>query len=160
MDPDDLVIRPARPDEADILSHIIFRAGTDWNYPRGLMDYCSEAGELSISSEEIEANPTYVVEDGEDGEILGFYSIKPTDDCGCAITNLCVLPEYVGTEMRAALFLHACELAETSGAEYLDVVSDPGAAQFYEEMGAERIGERVERSSIGRRALPVLRLNL
>jgi N-acetylglutamate synthase-like GNAT family acetyltransferase len=160
MDPDDLLIRPARPDEAEILSHMIFRARTYWDYPREMMDYWSERGELSVTAEEIEENPTYVAEDAESGEVLGFYSIGTAEDGCCFINDLWVMPEYIGSEIRAALFLHACVLAETSGADYIHMISDPNAEAFFEEMGAQRIGEKIERFPLGHRALPLLRLKL
>jgi N-acetylglutamate synthase-like GNAT family acetyltransferase len=114
---------------------------------------------MSLSPEEIEEDPTYLIADEEEDEILGFYSIR-ISGAECAIKNLCVLPEYVGTNIRAKLFLHACEVAEASGAKQVTVVSDPLACGFYEEMGAERIGEMIDPSPVGDRALPVLKLDL
>ncbi|MDR3322558.1 MAG: GNAT family N-acetyltransferase [Synergistaceae bacterium] len=159
MDPDDTVIRPARLDEADILSHICFRARSYWEYSRELLSHWDESGALSISSEEIEEHPVYVAEDAEEGEILGFYSMRVSGD-ECGITNLCVLPELVGTEIRSMLFLHACEIAEASGACFVTVLSDQLASGFFEEMGAERVGEKIIPSPVGDRALAVFKLNL
>ncbi|MDR1481419.1 MAG: GNAT family N-acetyltransferase [Synergistaceae bacterium] len=160
MDPDDLIIRQARPEEAELLSHMIFRARTYWDYPKAMTDYWTEGGELSVTPEEMEKNPTYVAEDAEENEVLGFYSIRTAED-GCRfIGNLWVAPEYVGSRILATLFFHACELAKTLGSEYLLMISDPNAAVFYEEMGAVRVGEKPARCSDGRNALPVLRLRL
>ncbi|MDR3353642.1 MAG: GNAT family N-acetyltransferase [Synergistaceae bacterium] len=158
MDPDDLVIRPAKPEEAELLSHMIFRARTYWDYPRELMDYWAERGDLSITPEEIEENPTYVAEDSD--EALGFYSLETAEDGSSLIANLWVMPEYVGSEIPSSLFFHACELAKTSGSDCLFMISDPNAAAFYEEMGAERIGEKLAKFSEGQSALPVFRLRL
>ncbi|MDR1943916.1 MAG: GNAT family N-acetyltransferase [Synergistaceae bacterium] len=158
MDYEDLEIRPARFDEADLLSHICFRARSYWDYPRELMAYWEESGELSVSSEEIEKDPAYVIENGG-LEVLGFYTMR-IEGGECRIRNLCVLPEYVGANIRTMLFLHACELAETLGAESVVAVSDSFASSFYEEMGAERIGEDIERSPAGDRTMAVLKLDL
>jgi N-acetylglutamate synthase-like GNAT family acetyltransferase len=158
MDPDDLAIRPARPEEAEFLSHLIFRARTYWDYPRELMEYWAERGDLSITPEEIEENPVYVAEDSD--EVLGFYSIETAEDGSRLIGNLWVMPEYIGSEIPSALLFHACELAKTSGSDCLFMISDPNAAAFYEKMGAERIGEKQAGRLDGKSALPVLRLRL
>ncbi|MDR3320841.1 MAG: GNAT family N-acetyltransferase [Synergistaceae bacterium] len=157
MDPDSLVIRPARFDEADLLSQVCFRARSYWEYPRELLVHWEESGAMSVSPEEIDENPTYLIED--EGEVLGFYTLRISGS-ECLIENLCVLPEFVGADLRARLFLHACEIAEASGANQITIVSDPLACGFYEEMGAERIGEKIDRSPVGDRALPVLKLDL
>jgi N-acetylglutamate synthase-like GNAT family acetyltransferase len=159
MDPDSLIIRPARFDEADLLSHVCFRARSYWEYPRELLAHWEESGAMSVSPEEIEENPTYLIADEDEDEVLGFYTLRISDS-ECLIENLWVLPEFVGTDLRARLFLHACEVAEASGAKRLTVVSDPFSSGFYEEMGAEQIGEKIDRSPVGDRALPVLKLDL
>jgi N-acetylglutamate synthase-like GNAT family acetyltransferase len=139
---------------------MIFRARTYWDYPKAPTLDWPEWGELSITAEEMEKNPTYVAEDAEDNEVLGFYSIKTAEDGCCFIGNLWVTPEYVGSDILATLFFHACELAKTLGSEYLIMVSDPNAASFYEEMGAVRMDENPAMPSGGRDVLPVLRLRL
>jgi N-acetylglutamate synthase-like GNAT family acetyltransferase len=140
MDSNDFTIRPARLDESDLLSHIRFRARSYWEYPRGLLSHWLESGEFSISPEEIEGNLTYVAEDEEEGEVLGFYSIRVSGP-ECEMKCLSILPEFLGTDMRTALFFHACETAEAAGAKFMTVVSDPFSSGFYEEMGAEQTGE-------------------
>jgi N-acetylglutamate synthase-like GNAT family acetyltransferase len=156
MDLNDFTIRPARLDESDLLSHIRFRARSYWDYPRETLNYWLESGELSISPEEIEVNPTYVAED-EEGEVMGFYSIRIFGS-ECEIKCLCVLPEFLGAGLRSTLFFHACEIAESAGAISMTVLSDPFSSSFYEEMGAERTDEVSSPGSDC--AMSVLRLNL
>lgn len=142
-----------------MLSHICFRAKSYWEYPRELMSHWVESGVLSITPEEIEEHPTYVAEDEEEDEVVGFYSLRIRDG-ECRVKDLCVLPEMVGTDIRALLFLHACEIAEELGADSVMMVSDDLSRGFYEEMGAEPVGEKVDRSPAGDRLLAILRLNL
>lgn len=159
MAADDLVIRPAREGEADILSHLIFRSKGYWGYAWELMDYWSDAGELSITAEEIASCPVYLLEDEEENEIIGFYSLSKGER-EWELKNLWVVPEHIGTGMGCRLFLHACEIAETAGAATMIIVSDPHAEGFYIEMGAVRIGEKPLESPHGTRYLPILRMNL
>ena len=159
MSADDLVIRPAREGEAEILSHLIFRSKGYWGYSRELMDYWYEEGELSISAEEVESKPVYLLEDEEENEVIGFYSLSAGEG-EWELKNLWVAPEHIGTGMGGMLFLHACEIAETAGAASLIIVSDPHAEGFYIEMGAARIGEKPLESPQGTRYLPILRMNL
>lgn len=159
MDPDDLIIRAAGPDEAETLSHLAFRAQAYWEYPKERMDAWLEAGAFTISPDEIEANPTYVVEDEEEMEILGFYSFEIEDDL-CRLKTLSVLPEHIGAGIRTTLFLHACEFAETLGALTMLITPYPHEIGFYEEMGARQAGEPSASSEPEDRTLPVFRLNL
>lgn len=159
MDPDDLILRPAGPDEEETLSHLIFRSRAYWDYPKELMEYWLESGDFNISAEAIETNPTYVIEDEEEREILGFYSMS-IEGAEARMNHLWVMPEHVGTDLRSMLFLHACEVAETAGAETLIVVSDPHLSGFYEEMGAENIGEKIVPLPSGKQSLPILRMNI
>lgn len=159
MDPDDLVIRAARADEAETLSHMIFRAITYWDYPRELTDHWLESGKLGITPEEIENDPTYVAEDEEELEVLGFYSMRMREK-SCELKHLFVAPEFLGSDIRSMLFLHACEVAETAGAEYMRMTADFHLSSFYEEMGAEIVGEEREPSPHGPRTLKIFRLPL
>ncbi len=159
MNVEDLAIRPARPDEAEALSHLMFLARADWEYPRELIEHWIVSGGLTITPDEIENDAAYVAEDEEEAELIGFYSLR-FQDGEAQLRELCVLPEHVGEGVRTSLFLHACELAETSGAESVTIVAHPHAERFYEEMGAERVGEVACPAPLGMPALPVLRMNL
>ena len=70
-----------------------------------------------------------------------------------------MLPDEIGTGLGGKLFLHACEMAETMGADELYIVSDPNAEEFYRQMGAEKIGEE-QTEGMPERLLPVMRMKL
>ena len=159
MDSDDLIIRAARPDEAELLSHMIFRAASYWEYPRELLDHWLEEGRFNVTPEEIERGCTFLVEDEEEDEVLGFYTIVVQGEV-CELKHLFVLPEYAGADVREALFFDACELAETIGAEYLTVTVDAHEAGFYEEMGAALYEKRQIGTPLGDVTFDVMRLSL
>lgn len=159
MDPDDVVVRPARPDEAETLSHMIFRSRTYWGYTKEMMEYLHGSDASCISPDDVENDPTYVAWGNEGMEILGFYSMR-LDGMEGRINHLWVMPEYVGSDIRSMLFLHACEVAETAGAKSVIVVTDPHMSGFYQEMGAELIGEKILSLPSGKRTQPILRISL
>ena len=70
-----------------------------------------------------------------------------------------VLPEEIGTGLGGKLFLHACEIAETMGAEELNILSDPNSEGFYVHMGAEHAGD-TECKEIPGWTQPVLHIKL
>ena len=78
---------------------------------------------------------------------------------GWWLRHMWVLPEEIGTGLGGKLFLHACEIAETMGAEELNILSDPNSEEFYIHMGAERAGE-TECKEIPGWTQPVLRIKL
>lgn len=159
MQTDETAIRQARVEDAEALSHLMFRSKGYWDYPRDLMEYWSEKGELSITQEEIVSCPAYLLEYPETGEIIGFYSLEAANG-EWELKNLWVAPEHIGFGVGCALFLHACEIADMRGASSLTIVSDPHAVGFYTEMGAVLIGEKALDSPHGTRYLPILRISL
>ena len=160
MDPDDLVIRPARPDEAETLTHMVFRARAYCDYPGDLMEQWLESGEIDVTQEEIEEDLTYVIEDEEELEVLGFYSLHLIGGGLCELVRLYVMPEHIGSDIRSMLFFHACELAETSGAESIIMEGDIHVSGFYSEMGAEEIAGESVPHPFRERQVPLMRLNL
>ncbi|GHV54567.1 hypothetical protein FACS1894216_14860 [Synergistales bacterium] len=135
-----LTIRPAMPYEADRLSHICFRAMAYRGSTTELLNGLEETDHFSVSPDDIEANMAYVAEDEEEGDAVGFYLMRASEN-ECVVNKFYVIPESVGEDARAHLFFHACEMAETAGAECLTIEAEPEAMGFFEEMGAEPIGD-------------------
>jgi len=143
-------IRPARADEADLLSDLAFRSKRAWGYDDLFMEACRE--ELHVTPESIGICPTFVAESG--GEIVGFYQLE--DD---ALSAMFVEPERMRSGVGRALCAHLTALARARRLAAVVIQSDPNAQGFYEAMGAERIGETPS-ASIPGRLLPLLRLSL
>ncbi|MEG1799702.1 MAG: GNAT family N-acetyltransferase, partial [Synergistaceae bacterium] len=131
---DDVRIRPASPEEAEDLSDIAWRSKEYWNYPIETMNEFRNF--LTITEDFIEANPTYVIENEETEDKLGFYSLETDEDGKFWIRHMWVIPEYIGAGVGGELFLHACETAETVGASEIYIVSDPSGEEFFLHMGA------------------------
>ncbi len=155
---DDVRIRPALPEEAEGLSDIAWRSKEYREYPVEMMNEFREF--LTITETFLENNPAYLVENEETGEILGFYCLELLDDGKWWLRHLWVAPEHIGTGIGGKLFLHACEMAETVGAEELSILADPDGAEFFLHMGAEKVGEVTFKVGSIERILPLLHIKL
>lgn len=155
---EDVRIRPAEPEEAELLSDVAWRSKEYWEYPVEMMNLFRDF--LTITDDFIEKNPTYLAENEETGEIIGFYSIELLDDSKWWLKHLWVAPEHIGTGVGGELFLHACEIAETVGADELNIVADTNVEEFYLHMGAEKNGEKIQKIGGLERKLPIFLIRL
>lgn len=154
---DEVRIRPAAPEEAEELTDVAWRSKGYWEYPVELMNEFREV--LTITEDFLENNPAYVLENEETEEIMGFYAIEQRAG-EWWLEHLWVTPEHIGEGLGGELFLHACETAETVGAEVLNIESDPNAEDFYTHMGATRTGDMTYKAGHVDRTVPVLRMTL
>ena len=90
-----MTIRPALPEEADLLSHIAYSAKAHWGYPERWMEIWKP--QLTFSSEYFTTNESWVAE--KDGNPVAFYTLweKKGD---AWIENLWVRPEFIGMGIR------------------------------------------------------------
>jgi len=129
-------IRPALPEEADILSHIAFSAKAHWGYPKRWMEIWKP--QLTFSPEYFEANESWVAE--KDHTPIAFYTLQQKNS-NAWIENLWVLPEKIGRGVGRKLFLHALSRSRLRGQLNLQLEANPNALGFYEKMGMSKIGE-------------------
>ena len=130
-------IRPARLEEAQLLSELALRSKAHWGYDDAFLDACRPV--LMVEASSIESGWVYVVEIAECS--AGFYSLKPLEDA-IDLDMLFVDPWAIGQGCGARLFAHACAMAQRLGGTRLIVESDPNAEAFYVRMGMARYAER------------------
>ncbi|MFD8707106.1 GNAT family N-acetyltransferase [Kitasatospora sp. NPDC059648] len=147
-------IRPARPDEAGLLTGIALRAKAYWGYDEAFMAACRE--ELTLDAAAVERASTVVAEDG--GRVLGFAALTGAPPSG-ELDMLFVEPDRIGGGIGRALFEHVREQARAAGLRRFTIDSDPNAEPFYLAMGATRIGSTPSGSVPGRE-LPLLEVAL
>ncbi len=147
-------IRPARLEEAQLLSELALRSKAHWGYDDAFLDACRPV--LMVEASSIESGWVYVVEIAECS--AGFYSLKPLEDA-IDLDMLFVDPWAIGQGCGARLFAHACAMAQRLGGTRLIVESDPNAEAFYVRMGMARYAERESSVQAGR-WLPLLALEL
>lgn len=151
-------IRPAEQGEAESLSALAWNSKEYWDYT--IEEMSAFYPLLEITEEFLEGNPTYVMEDEETGELLGFYSIGKDREGLCWLRHIWVSPEHIGTGLGGRLFLDACEMAETVGAGDLYILAYPNSEPFFLYMGAERLGEKTVESETVEHKLPMLMMKL
>jgi len=147
-------IRPARADEAELLTELSLRSKAFWGYDAGFLARCRAV--MTVKARSIETHPHHVAE--LDGRIAGFYGFEPEAE-GVGLDYLFVETDLVGRGVGRALWRHAVDTARGRGHRALIVVSDPNAEGFYLKMGCRRIGTRPSDLENGRQ-LPLLRLAL
>jgi ribosomal protein S18 acetylase RimI-like enzyme len=124
-----MLIRPAKPSEADVLTAIAFAAKQYWGYSPQTMK--SWETMLSISPIAIELNPTFVA---FDRDVLGFYMLS--HGIGWELEHLWVSPQFIRRGVGKKLLMHAAEYVRSNGGSTLHIDADPNAESFYRACGA------------------------
>jgi GNAT superfamily N-acetyltransferase len=153
--PDELLIRPARPDEAAALSDLARRSKAHWGYDAAFLAACRD--DLTLTPGQIARDAVYVVAAG-DGPPQGFYQLTGAGT-EPMLNALFVTPDAIGRGLGRRLWAHAVALAAGRGARGLTLQSDPHAAGFYRAMGARLVGETPSTVFPGR-MLPTFRVTL
>jgi GNAT superfamily N-acetyltransferase len=155
---DAFTIRPARIDEATLLTDLSLRSKAVWGYEASFLARCRLV--MQVKTEALAAQPHYVAEavGSAPGRILGFYGFEDVEG-GVGLDYLFVEPDAIGMGVGTALWRHAVQIARALGHRSLVVVADPNAEGFYRRMGAMPIGAQPSDLEPGR-LLPVLRFSL
>ncbi len=132
----DLLIRPARLEEAAALHDLTQRSVMYWGYPPEFLDWEPES--IAVTPEFLQGATAAVMQMGD--EIVGYYALVQKDD-GLYLDKLFVDPGWIGTGLGKRLWLHAVDQARAVGAPTLHIDADPNAAPFYTAMGARLIKE-------------------
>jgi GNAT superfamily N-acetyltransferase len=138
-------LRPARPDEAALLSDLALRSKGHWGYDAAFLAACRD--ELTIPADEIGTRRTTIAE--EDGTVVGHYTIDGTAPVA-ELGQMFVDPGHIGRGVGRALWAHAVERARAEGIRTLTIDADPHAEAFYLAMGAIRTGSTPSGSIPGR----------
>jgi len=147
------VIRPARVDEARSLSDLALRSKASWGYSQTLMK--SFQAELTLTALDLAAVLVVEVE----GAVAGFYSWLPVSEARAELGHLFVEPTWQRRGLGRLMIADALRRAGARGFRFLEIQGDPNAAQFYEQVGATRVGER-ESDSVPGRMLPLFEITL
>lgn len=147
-------IRAAKPDEAAILSDLALRSKAHWGYDEAFLRACR--AELTLRPDDVAAQRATVAQDGD--RVVGFYTLNgqaPEGELGC----LYVEPAHIGSGIGSRLWHHAVDTARTLNLKRFTIDADPYAEDFYQKMGAVRIGS-VPSGSIPGRLLPQMAYHL
>jgi GNAT superfamily N-acetyltransferase len=128
-------IRPARIDEATLLSELTLRAVAYWGYDATFMAHAREA--VRVQPEYLDQGTGFVLD--EAAGVAGFYILRH-DPPEIDLHYLMVEPHLIGTGRGKRLWRHAVATAAERGATVLTITSDPKAEPFYRAMGAVTVG--------------------
>ena len=149
-----ILLRDVRQDELSILTELCLRSKAVWGYDEAFMRACRD--ELTLRPDALQTSYLQVAEREEIAVGVAQIKIVGRD---ADLMRLFVEPDLLGAGVGRLLFEWAAARARDLGADSMTIEADPGAAPFYERMGARQIGF-VPSQSIPGRALPLLRLEL
>lgn len=147
-------LRNALPDELPGLSGLCLRSKAHWGYDEAFMTACRT--ELTLHPDALESTSLQVAE--RDAAVIGLAQVKVTG-ADAELLKLFVEPSLLGTGIGRLLFDWATARARNLGATRMTIEADPGAAPFYERMGAYQAGFTPSQSIPGR-MLPCMLLEL
>jgi len=137
----ELVIRPARADEREVLEQLQWRSSLIWESHRD--DLLAHPDAIDLPAEWIAAGRVFVAE--RLGEAVGFCVVLSRGAGEAELDGMFVDPGAMGGGVGRELMAQAERIARSVGAGVLMVVADPHAERFYLKLGFERAGETVTR---------------
>jgi N-acetylglutamate synthase-like GNAT family acetyltransferase len=149
------LIRPARIDEAGLLSDLALRSKGLWGYTADFLAACRD--ELTLSAEYIETSLVYILQ--EDDRIVGFYGLMAKRSDAVELLYLFIEPEALKRGYGRRLWEHATMVAAGLGYRKIIIQSDPHAEPFYQLMGARRVGV-IDSLVQANRSLPLMEFQI
>jgi GNAT superfamily N-acetyltransferase len=147
-------LRDARQDELPDLSELCLRSKAVWGYDDAFMIACRT--ELTMRPDELRSTHLQVAERHSSVAGLAQVKVAGTD---ADLLKLFVEPVLLGSGVGRLLFEWATTRARGLGAVRMIIDADPGAAPFYQRMGARHAGLAPSQSIPGR-MLPRLQMEL
>ena len=145
-------LRDVRPDELPDLSDLCLRSKAVWGYEDAFMTACRS--ELTLRSDELRSTHMQVAQ--RDTRVVGLAQVKIIG-VDAELLKLFVEPAELKSGVGRLLFEWATARARDLGAIKMVIEADPGAAPFYERMGARQVGFTASQSIVGR-MLPRLQM--
>lgn len=146
------LLRPARPEDAALVSELALRSKAHWGYDAAFLEACR--AELTWTAEQCGSGDVVLAE--RDGRVVGFYALGLGAAPDRGELDACfVEPAVIGSGVGGVLLRGALAEARRRGWRRLALDADPGAEGFYLRHGARRVGE-VPSGSVPGRLLPRL----
>ena len=147
-------LRDALEDELPSLTALCLRSKAVWGYDDAFMMACR--AELTLFPDELKCTHVQVAERGT--IVVGLAQVKVANT-DADLLKLFVEPALLRSGVGGLLFEWATAKAQSLGAVRMVIEADPGAAPFYERMGARHAGFAPSQSIQGR-ILPRLLMEL
>ena len=151
----DLTFRRVMPEDLLILNQLIREGKAYWGYPEAGIDrFMDQFGISDISY--FKKSFGFILESSEG--VIGTY-IFSSDESGPMLDHLFLNTQFIGQGYGRQLWDHCVESARKKGWELFTFWADPNALEFYEHMGAIKIGERPMITLTGHMA-PIMQFNI
>ena len=128
------MIRPARPDEGELLREIAVAAKSHWGYEPDWVREWAARGDFSPQA--LRDRDVFVAE--IDGGVVGWAAAVFAGDVWW-LDDLWIVPEAMRVGIGRRLFQHAATLGRQRGATRMEWEAEPNALGFYEKMGARHV---------------------
>jgi len=138
-------LRNALQDELSSLSALCLRSKAHWGYDEAFITACR--AELTLHPDELDTTSLRVAE--RDAAVAGLAQVKVVGP-DAELLKLFIEPALLGSGIGRLLFEWATAKARDLGATRMTIDADPGAAPFYERMGAHHAGFAPSESIPGR----------
>jgi GNAT superfamily N-acetyltransferase len=138
LDHRDLRIRPARADEAELLTGIAHRAKAHWGYSPELIATWRAA--LTLTPHDIALYRVALASSAN--AVTGFYALETSTvpDALWSLMHFWIDPPWHGKGIGRNLFEHAARAVREGSGGGLLIESDPHATTFYQRLGARLVG--------------------
>lgn len=147
-------LRNALQDELSSLSALCLRSKAHWGYDAAFITACR--AELTLHPDDLQTTNIQVAE--SDAAVAGLAQVRVVG-MEANLLKLFIEPALLGAGIGRLLFEWATSKARDLGATTMTIDADPGAAPFYERMGAHHAGF-VPSGSIPGRMLPRMLMQL
>ncbi|SRR5690606_8155825 len=153
-EPDSLILRQPRQEEAAELRDLCVRSKASWGYDEAFLEQCRPSLGLDM---DLAREGLAVVADlgGRPAGVAQILVRRP----GAELDLLFVEPAAFGRSVGSTLLGWACRTARSRGAATLRILSDPGAREFYLRHGAQLVGD-VPSDIVPGRRLPLMVVHL
>jgi GNAT superfamily N-acetyltransferase len=142
----ELVVRLARPDEADLLTELAMRSKASWGYSDEFMAACR--AELTFTPQKMAAWRIWMAEKA--GAVVGMIALH-LDGQAAELEDFFVEPAQQGQGVGAALMGALLATCQAHGVTQIGLDADPNAEPIYERLGFSRVGWSPSGSIPGRR---------
>jgi predicted N-acetyltransferase YhbS len=129
-------IRFADPAEREALEDLQRRSSM--HHPTYRQQLAAQPDAIELPTEQIETGLVRVAE--QDGAVVGFAVLLEAQGDSCELDGLFVEPDRMRTGIGRRLVEDAKRIARRRGATRIDVVANPQAVAFYEEVGFTSTG--------------------
>ncbi|HOJ79010.1 MAG TPA: GNAT family N-acetyltransferase [Bacillota bacterium] len=126
----------AQKTDLDDLNRIAYESEAYWDYDWEYMQRFKAI--YRITEDYIKQNPTFILVERD--RIIGFYSLLVNAQ-EVELEFFYIAPQYIGKGYGRRMWTYLIDYCKAEGIKSFFLVTSPQAQEFYEKMGAVKVGE-------------------